>query len=216
MNYPPRNCGSSTRANLRSIASEPVGCPNIGRSWARTRTLASRRTIEKIAIGGGDESALIIRSVQHNRFVCITEGRLVTVDPSMVQFSDRCVYWNLQPAHKNQFFVTSLALQKRISWGESDNGEEASKLCFSENHKDSEEWTVEFVEPGFVVFKKRNKTGGDQDDDDDDDDWQYLSCFNDGSVTLSRDVFHWLVEPLGPVFAFPADPSFFRWMRQAS
>jgi len=179
---------------------------------------SGRWTIEKtvvIADGGEDESALIIRSVQHNRLLCINdEGRLVTVDPSTTTTTNDnnnyCVYWNLEPAHKNQFFVTSLALQKRISCtpstqSEIDIGEEAFELGFSEDRKDSE-WTVEFVEPGFVVFKKRNKTGGDQDDDD--DDWQYLSCFNDGSVTMSREVFCWLVDPLGPGLCFSSG-SFF-------
>lgn len=187
---------------------------------------SGRWTIEKVQIGNGvdESSALLIRSVQHNRLLGITEGRLTTVDPSALRperseesesettniTNNNCsVYWNLEPAHKNQFFVTSLALQKRISCdtttpSESDNGEEAAfRLGFSEDRRNLEEWMVEFIEPGFVVFKKRSKTGQQVEDD-----WQYLSCFNDGSVAMSRGVFHWLVEPLGPGLCFSSG-SFF-------
>lgn len=122
-----------------------------------------------------ESRGIMIRSVKHNRCLAFNGKDLYTND----HMKDTACHssWYLEPAHRNQFFISSICHDKRLSSTKDD------KLGTNQNRKVSEQWVIEPTEDNIGQFTIRSL---DYD--------KYLSSLEDGTPVVGESKQCWRID----------------------
>lgn len=123
----------------------------------------------------------MIRSKEHTDRVLMTDGHKIwTQDVHDDSNHDSRQLWQLEPAHRNQFYISSKVTKKCISCTPE------RTLFTTPNRKSWEEWVVEFAQPGSVAIKSYVHHG----------EARYLAPRNehDDTLVMGNEMYLWTIE----------------------
>lgn len=102
---------------------------------------------EKWTIEKQSDKGVLIRSVTHKRFLTIAPGKGNGLCTSLEATNSDYCYWSFEPAHRNVFYLSSKAHDKRLGC----NPEHC--LYTTDNRKHWEEWKIVIANDGLVSIQ---------------------------------------------------------------